>query len=108
MEKLKYFLDCYFHQNETFNNLDQVIDDFKKEPKESQLQFITELNDIIQKQIYSKVARVVKKYGQKTLDKEQTEQFITFLYNRLLDKPAKIRIQDFEKQYRVVFCPICT
>jgi hypothetical protein len=30
------------------------------------------------------------------------------LYNKLLDKPTEIKATDFIKQYRVIYCPICT
>jgi transposase-like protein len=107
-KKLKYFLECYFHQNETIDNLEELIRDFKTESKASQEDFIEELCNIIERKNYGLASRTIKKYGKKTLNEEQTKRFIDHLYNRLLDKPTKLIIGDFKKNCRVVLCPVCS
>jgi len=109
MDRLKYFLECYFHFNEEFDNLDNLIEDFKKEIDTQQFKFIKELYHIIQTKNYTLADRILKKYGSRYLDHlEEVEKFINFLYNRLIDRPTNMKAEDFEKKFKGVFCPICT
>ena len=49
MKILKYFFDCYFYQTKNFDDLNDVIRDFKlTEELEYQLLFICELHRIIE------------------------------------------------------------
>jgi len=41
-------------------------------------------------------------------DLAQTEKFINYLYDKLLDKHTDVKATDFIKQYKVIDCPICT
>lgn len=108
MEMLKYFLTCYFHFNAGFDDLDYLIQDFKKEVESQQLKFIRELHHIIQIKNYTLASQIIKKYGHKTFDLEKTEKFIKFLYDRLIDRPTDVKPKDFQKKCKVVFCPVCT
>ena len=72
MKKLKYFLDCYFHFNADFTELDELIEDFKKESSSSQLEFIYELREIIDTKNYAKAARIIKRYGERTFDFDES------------------------------------
>ena len=108
MKKLKYFLDCYFHFNADFTELDELIEDFKKESSSSQLEFIYELREIIDTKNYAKAARIIKRYGERTFDLRVTKKFINYLYDKLLDKPTTVKATDLIEPYKIVFCPICT
>jgi hypothetical protein len=108
MEMLKYFFTCYFHLNAGFDDLDYLIQDFKKEVESQQLKFIRELHHIIQTKNYILASKIIKKYGYKTFDLEKTEKFIKFLYDRLIDRPTGVKPEDFQKKFKGVFCPICT
>ena len=109
MEMLKYFLTCYFYFNAGFDDLDFLIQDFKKEIESQQLKFIRELHGIIQTKNYALASYVLRKYGHRRLDDlEEVEKFIKFLYDRLIDKPTDVKPEDFEKKFKGVFCPVCT
>lgn len=105
---LKYFFECSFNQSMDFDELDKIIQSFKKrENFESQIQFITELHQIIQTKSYKLAAKIMKKFGGLSPNLSQTEQLIKYIYNKLTDQPATINRSDFVKDYKVVFCPIC-
>lgn len=109
MDKLKYFLNCYFHLNEGIDALDQLIEEFKTTEKEDNKHlFIKELYYIIQTKNYKLASDIIEKYGYKTLNLDQTKRIIVYIYNKLLDLPAFLDTQDFYKDCKVVFCPICT
>jgi|SRR5438445_3279958 len=108
MKMLQYFLTCYFHFNESFDDLDNIIQEFKKEIDTQQLKFIRELYHIIQTKNYIKASKIIKKYGCRTFDEEKTKKFINFLYDRLTDRPTEVKPQDFQKKFKGVFCPVCT
>jgi len=107
MKMLQYFFTCYFHLNEDFNNLDNLIQDFKEEVESQQLKFIRELYYIIQMKNYDLASKCIKKYGYKTLNEETTKKFINFLYDRLIDRPTEVKAEDFQKKFKGVFCPTC-
>jgi hypothetical protein len=109
MDKLKYFLTCYFHLNEDFDALDKLIDEFKVTENDTcQYLFIKELYYIIQIKNYDLASNIIEEYGYKILNLEQTERVIVYIYKRLLDQPAFLDTQDFYKDCKVVFCPVCT
>ena len=105
MEILKKFFRCYFIESEDIQDLDRIIQDFKGHP--SQLQFIIELHQIIQTKSYKLASRIMKKYGGRILNLEKTEKLIKFLYDRLIDRPTDVKPEDFKRNVRVVFCPVC-
>ena len=109
MNGLKYFLENYFDVNENFDCLDHLIQEFKRiESNLCKTLFIKELNDFIQTKNYFTALRIIKKYGHRIFNAEETEQFINFLYDRLLDMHTNIKQEDFEKKYKSVLCPVCT
>jgi hypothetical protein len=108
MTKLQNFLICYFHFNAGFSELDELLEDFKKEPISSQLEFINELKLIIDTKNFAKTARVIKRYGRRRFDIETTEKFINYLYDVLLDRPTGFKAVDFIKKRKIIFCPVCT
>lgn len=110
MDRLKYFFDCYFNNNESFDNLDNVIEEFKKtESDNCQLLFIKELHCIIQTKNYALASHLLEKYGLRKLDNlKQVEKFINFLYDRLINRPTNVKPEDFKKKCKGVFCPVCT
>lgn len=105
MEILKKFFKCYFHQAVYFDELDGIIHDFKGHP--SELQLITELHRIIQTNNYTLAAKIIKKYGGRTLDLEKTKKLINFLYDQFIGKPTDVKPEDFKKKVKIVFCPFC-
>jgi len=109
MDKLKYFLTCYFHLNEDFDSLDNLIKEFKKlENDKNQSLFIQELYNIIQTKNYQLASKIIEEYGYKLLNLEQTKRVIIYIYNQLLNLPAFLNTKDFYKDCQIVFCPICT
>jgi hypothetical protein len=105
---LKYFMECYFNQTFGYDELDKRINDFKVEVHDVKKQLIEELNQIIQEKKYVSAARFMNKYGDKWFDVEKAEKFINYLHDRLLDKPTTIKAKDFQKNCKVIFCPVCT
>jgi hypothetical protein len=109
MKMMRYFFECCFNASEYFDTLDEILKKFKrKERTETQASFIKDLCYIMQTKNYAKASRLIEKYSNKILDLEQTEKVITYIYNRLLDKPAVLEIGNFYKDCKVVFCPVCT
>jgi len=108
MNKLQHFLECYFHFNESFDDLDQCIQNYKKiENNTCQYLFIKELYHIIQTKNYILTSQVIEKYGFRSLNKEKTKKLILLLYNRFINKHTNIKPQDFEKKFKGIFCPVC-
>ncbi len=108
MKMLEYFFGCYFNQSAYFDELDELIKNFKNtELDHYQIQFITELHQIIQTKNYELAAKIIDKYGDRTPNLSQTEQLIRYIYNRLIDQPTCLDMKDFVKDCKVVFCPIC-
>jgi len=107
--KLKYFFECPFNEGEDFDDLDGIIERFKKREKpESQIVFITELHLIINTKGYLYAQKIIDKYGSRILDLEETEKMIKFLYNKLTDTPTDVKGIDFIKIFKGVYCPVCT
>ncbi len=105
---IKYFFECYFSQTFYFEDLDYLIQDFKKSENEDYyLQFVQELHQIIQTNNYALASRLMKKYGDRILNVEKTEKFINFLYDRLIDKPTDTQASDFSGKTKFIFCPVC-
>ena len=108
MEMLKYFMECYFNQTFYFEDLDYLIQDFKKsELDKYYLELIRELYQIIQTKNYALASRVMKKYGDRILNLDETEKFINFLYDRFIDKPTDVKPGDFSSKANFIFCPTC-
>jgi len=109
MEMLKYFFECPFNEGTNFERLESVIKDFRvEENPDRQFKLITELHLIINTSGYQHVQKIIKKYGNRTFDIDKTKKIIIFLYSRLTDTPTDIKIEDFIKKIKLVFCPICT
>jgi len=106
---MRYFFKCYFNQSEGFEDLDRIIDEFKKDEGEAtQLQLIRELHHIIQTNNYDLADSILLEYGGREFnDLVKVEKFIKFLYSRLIDKPTEVKAIDFRKIFKGVFCPIC-
>ncbi len=105
MEMLKKFFRCYFNQSFDFEDLDEIIQDFKGHPSETQL--ITELHQIIQTKSFALARRIIKKHGDRTFSLEETEKFINFLYDRFIDRPTNVKAEDFKRNVKAIFCPVC-
>jgi len=109
MKMMRYFFECCFNASEYFDTLDEIIEKFKrKERAETQASLIKDICYIMQTKNYAKASRLIEKYSDKKLNLEQTERVLTYIYNRLLDKPAVLDTHDFYKDCKVVFCPVCT
>ncbi len=108
MEFLKYFFECPFNQGENFDNLNQIIQEFKTTENDAcKLLFIEELHQIIEEKSYALASKIIKKYGGRILDEVLTEQLIKYIYNKLTEQPAYLDMKNFIKDCKVVFCPIC-
>lgn len=108
MKRLKYFMECYFNQTFGFEDLDKRIVDFKSEAKSIQDELMKEISEVIEKRKYSFLSRFLKNYCDVHFDDlEELEKFINYLYDKLLDRPTRVKAEDFIKKYRVIFCPVC-
>src|SRR5581483_6866749 len=106
---MRYFFECCFNPSEYFDTFDKIIENFKSsENDDIQYRLIKELYHIIQTKDYKKASRIIERYSHKTLNLEQTERVILYLYDRLLDRPAVLDTKDFYKDCKVIFCPVCT
>jgi hypothetical protein len=110
MKILNYFFTCYFHQQAGFDALEDIIREFKKdEQQKQQIKFIAELQSIIYSKGYKQAQRVMKKYGNRILDIDETEKIIQFFYDKLTDTPTHVKGIDFEgPDKKIIFCPVCT
>jgi hypothetical protein len=115
MKKIKYFFDCYFHQNENFNNIDNLIKEYKcSEKKFLQDEFITELSSIIKTESYEAAKDLINNCWM-PLDLEETIKMVHFLYAKLTDTPTEISWEEYYDEnpqqanaWTWVFCPVCT
>jgi hypothetical protein len=98
VELLKYFFQCCFNESEGFDDLDDIIERFKKkETYGNQSQLIKELHQIIILEDYLLADRILKKYGNRSLDSiEEVRKFINYLYDRFLDQTTKVKAIDFQ------------
>jgi len=109
MKRMKYFFECCFNQSEGFEDLDRVINEFKDEHEEIQLQLVKELYHIIQTKNYTLADSILVTYGGRQFDDLlKVEKFIKFLYDKLIDKPTEVKSEDFIKKFKGVFCPACS
>jgi len=110
MKILKYFLQGYFNQSMSFDDLDMLIHKFRMKEKNTLfLELIDELDSIIKSKNYNKVFLAMKKDRDLILDNPlEAEKFINYLYDKFLNRPTKLRAQDFVKEYKIIFCPVCT
>ena len=80
MECLKHFFECYFHQNEFFNNFDSIIKNYQKSERTYiQNEFITELSSIIKTESYEAAKDLINNCWM-PLDLEETIKMVHFLY----------------------------
>ncbi|MFC1894574.1 hypothetical protein ACFLYH_01345 [Candidatus Dependentiae bacterium] len=108
MKILKNFFECYFNQSFDFDELDGILQSLKNPEDEAyRLQFIIELHQIMQTKNYLLASRIIDKYGNRTLNLSQTKQLIKYMYNKLTGQPAYIDRNNFVKDCKVVFCPVC-
>jgi hypothetical protein len=108
MKRLKYFFDCYFNQTFGFDQLDEQIMKFRnRESEKLVIQLITEFHQIINKRNYKNISVFIDKYCDFSINSNETEKFINYLYDKFVDRPTIAKATDFIKQYKVVFCPIC-
>jgi hypothetical protein len=50
----------------------------------------------------------MEKYGNRELDNlDEVKKIINFLYDKLIDKPTKVKAEDFRKIFKGIFCPVC-
>ncbi len=107
--RLKYFMECYFCQTFDFNELDDLIMEFKRiENDLCKELFVQELGHFIDTENYVKAARIIKRYGDRIFDLEKTKEFINYLYDKLRDRPTDVKATDFIKKCRVILCSVCT
>ncbi len=110
LEVFKNFFECCFHQNESFDFLDQIINDIKHpNDYDYRIKLITDLYYIIQTKNYKLAAKIMWKHGGRDFqDLEKMEKFIKYLYDKFTDRPTDVVASDFMKKIRCVFCPFCT
>ncbi len=106
---LKYFFECYLHQQAGLDKLDDIVREFRNdETFEQKIKFITELHFIINTGAYEHTRKFINKHGNRGFSLEQTEKLIKYLYAKLTDAPTETKAEDFIKKIKLVFCPVCT
>ncbi len=102
---LKYFFQCSFNETVELEDVDMIIQSFKKREKEiTTKNFIAELCLIIETNNYKKASNVINKYGNRNWSESTTKIILNFIYARLLGHHATLDIPE----YKVVYCPVCT
>lgn len=96
MDMVKYFFECYFYVGEDYENLDMLIEKFKKlEKKIYQEQFISELSMVIENRDYHIMLNHIEKFGFRKLSFAKTRILTIFIYKRLMEIPTSIVPEDF-------------
>ncbi len=110
MEMLKYFFTAYLNQSFGYDHLDSLINAFKtSEISETQLEFITELYQIIQTKNYAFANKIIDKYGGRYFkDLKRLEKLLNYIYDRLTDKPTTVKGTDFISNAQIIVCPSCS
>jgi hypothetical protein len=109
MEMIRYFFECYFNESFDFDELEDLINKYKKvELDVYKTKIVQELHQIIQINGYKVAAKIIKKYGGRIIPLDITEKLIKYLYNKFTDQPAYLDRKDFVKDCVVIFCPVCT
>ena len=108
MKVFKSFFECFFNQTFYFDDLDKILKNIKQiEYDDYRLQFITELHAIIQTKNYKLASKIIKKYGSKILNIEETERVLSYIYDILLDKNVILDTTGFYRNCKAIFCPLC-
>jgi hypothetical protein len=108
MEMMKYFIESYFVCCVGLKDLNALVHGFKKEYENTQLKFAKELYEIIKTNNYNSASKRIQKYGLRNCNVEETKKLVNFLYNRLIERPTKISSYGFQKNCKLIFCPICS
>ena len=96
MKILKYFFECCFHEGSYYEDLDEIIKNFKDfENKKTKEELTSELNNIIKTNNYEKALRLIDKYSGRIMSFKKIKIFIKFLYDKMCNIPTTIVPKDF-------------
>ena len=111
MRMLRHFFICYFTYNSSYEELDDIIKDFKNSEESTDcLQFITELHHIIQTKNYASASKIIEKTGAWSFKNhlERFEKLLNYIYDCLLDRPTTVKGIDFVSDLKYISCPSCS
>ena len=111
MRMLRHFFICYFTYNSSYEELDDIIKDFKNSEESTDcLQFITELHHIIQTKNYAFASKIIEKTGAWSFKNhlERFEKLLNYIYDCLLDRPTTVKGVDFLADLKYISCPSCS
>ncbi len=84
-DMLQYFIENYFNLASNTNSLEPIINDFKDlEKPEDQKQLMVDLHVIINANDYEKTSLKINEYCLRKMDPKETEEFVKFLYSKLI------------------------
>ncbi|NLK98239.1 MAG: hypothetical protein GX272_09240 [Epulopiscium sp.] len=87
MDSFRYFLECYFNCSTNYNELNELIDEFKDTEKSSNVnKVISELQSIINSKNLSIAQIYIKKYGMRNMDIDKVLLLVEFILEKLIQK----------------------
>ena len=97
-DAVTYFFETYFNRVHHYEDLDDSIENFKKMTQKKDVEEIIEqLNDIIIKNNYKKVLKLIKKYNTRRKPSlKKTAKLVKFLYDRFNNIPTEVQPADFK------------
>ena len=110
MRMLRHFFICYFTYNSSYEELDDIIKDFKNSAESADyLEFVTELHHIIQTKNYAFACKIIDKtkFWSFKNHLELFEKLLNYIYDSLLDRPTTVKGVDFATDFKLIPCPSC-
>ena len=111
MEMLGYFFTCYFNYIAQDHELDDLIEKFKENVSPAHyLNFIRELDQIIQANNYTYANKIIEETQMLTYKNylKELEIILNHIYNRLIERPRKVKGVNFTRHLKYILCPNCS
>ena len=111
MRMLRHFFICYFTYNSSYEELDDIIKDFKKNKTPADcLELITELHHIIQTKNYAFANKIIEETKFWSFKKylKDLEKLLNYIYDRLIDRPTTVKAIDLIDDVKRISCPSCS
>ena len=111
MKMLRHFFLCYLNYSTSYDQLDDIIKDFKNsEESVDYLQFVTELHHIIQTKNYAFANKIIERTETRSFKKnlKRLEKLLNYIYDCLLDRPTTVKGIDFISDLKYISCPSCS
>jgi hypothetical protein len=90
----KYFMECYFNQSVDYQDLYELVKEFKKSEISVRTgEFISELKKVMERGDYDSPMKVIDDHGERVMSKRRLEEFIRYIHARLKGKKPRLTLE---------------